>query len=137
MTAASDKLSRAIVVFSEAFNRHASHTAQVLSDLGHDVSPAHSLDDALAHLHANPVDILVIDVASAEEKRRVVDQLADLPERARPRRVAVFADEADEYVRTLRRQEANPRVHVFLKPLHLHGLLSVLRSIDDRHLATA
>ncbi|MCS7032772.1 MAG: hypothetical protein NZ561_02125 [Phycisphaerae bacterium] len=138
MTSAPDSLAlRAIVVVSENSNPDTQPTSRLLRDLGHEVSSACSPDEAVQQLQAARADLLVVDLPTAEQKRRLFERLASLPREYRPRRVAVFTDEVDDYARTLHSQQDNPRVHVFLKPLHVHGLLSVLRSIEGRQLATA
>jgi hypothetical protein len=60
-----------------------------------------------------------------------VNQLADLPAELRPRELAIFSDVADDTLRGLRARIKPSKVHIFLKPLHMHGLLSVLRQLRE------
>lgn len=88
-------------------------------------------------MQGSPVDLLVIDLPTVDLKRRMFERLAALPRASKPSHVAVFSEEPDDYTRSLHRQHDNARVHVFMKPLHLHGLLTILRNIEGRKLATA
>lgn len=128
---------RAVVVFPENLSSSTQPTCRLLGDLGHSVAGAASPDEAMQLLSESRADLLVVDLPTSEQKRRLFERLAALPNESRPRRVAVFADEVDDYARTLHSQQDNPRVHVFLKPLHVHGLLNVLRSIEPRQMAVA
>jgi len=137
MTATAHQTLRAIVVVNDTINTSTQPTCRLLSDLGHDVVGTASPDEVINLLQESGADLLVVDLPTVDQKRRLFERLAALPRELKPRRVAVFADEADEYTKTLHRQHDNARVHVFIKPLHVHGLLNVLRSIEGRNLATA
>lgn len=134
MAAATETTSlRAIVVLPESVEVEKHPGVRLLRELGHHVSPASSPDDAIGLLQSAHTDLLVVDLPDDAERRQVFDTLSTLPARQRPRQAAVFSDGLDEYVRQLRVSSADrPKVHVFLKPLHLHGLLNVLRSIQSR-----
>lgn len=133
MTTAPEHLAqRSIVVVSDCSRIENQPTYKLLTDLGHEVVPATSPDDAVNLLSAGIVDLLVVDLPGADDKRRLFERLDALPAQAKPRRVAVFSEEVDDYARTAHRAQTSPRVHVFLKPLHVHGLLNVLRSIEGR-----
>jgi hypothetical protein len=104
---------------------------RLLSDMGHKVASAESTDDAMAMLRSRgPTDLMVVDASGLPDATRLAAQLMDLPPGARPRQVAIFSDRADDALRALRRRASPPNVHVFLKPLHLHGLLGVLRNLE-------
>jgi hypothetical protein len=65
--------------------------------------------------------------------RDLCESLCELPESTRPDQVAVFTDSIDGQLRDWRRRVSPSQVHVFLKPLHMHGLLGVLRQMEQRH----
>jgi CheY-like chemotaxis protein len=137
MTTAPEHLAqRSIVVVSDCGRIENQPTYKLLTDLGHEVVPATSPDDAMNVLSASVVDLLVVDLPGVDDKRRLFERLDALPATSKPRRVAVFSEEVDDYARTVQRQQGGPRVHVFLKPLHVHGLLNVLRSIEGRGMIT-
>jgi hypothetical protein len=64
------------------------------------------------------------------------ESLMELPESKRPAQVAVYSDSIDGPLREWRRK-APTHVHVFLKPLHVHGLLNVLRQMERQTRAIA
>jgi DNA-binding response OmpR family regulator len=128
---------RAVVVTNETTIDASQPTCRLLSELGHDVAGAASPDEAMNILQDAGADLLVIDLSTLDQKRRMFERLAALPREFKPTRVALFSDEADDFTRSLHRDHDNSRVHVFIKPLHLHGLLNVLRHIEGRNLATA
>ncbi len=74
-------------------------------------------------------DLVVIDALPGNEKRRLLTEIGGLPVEKRPRQIVIFSDRIDDYLSDLRRQLA-PVVHVMLKPLHLHGLLNLVKSIE-------
>jgi len=126
---------RAVVVSEEDTEEPTHSACRLLSGLGHEVNGVSSLDEAMKLLSGPAADLLVIDLPTADQKRRLFEQLAALPTESTPRRVAVFSDGADEFTHSLSHQPVKSRVQVFIKPLHLHGLLNVLRNIDGRNLA--
>jgi len=81
-------------------------------------------------LLADPVDLLVIDITNAKDNQQLVHQLADLPMASRPHELAIFSDHADEFLTGLRKKVGGTHVHVLLKPLHVHGLLKILRQLE-------
>jgi hypothetical protein len=101
---------------------------RLLSQLGHAVA-AMSLDEAFEMLGQDSADLLILDVSGGHDREQFVDRLSDLPLTHQPRQVAVFTDQMDDYLRSLRRK-GSKRLHVFLKPLHMHGLLGVLRHLE-------
>jgi hypothetical protein len=82
-------------------------------------------------LESDYTDLLVVDVSN-RNNRALLDTLEEIPESMRPAEVAVFSDTGDVSLRDLRRKVAPSHVHVFLKPLHMHGLLGVLRQLERR-----
>lgn len=120
---------RVVVVAAESAT--AAHRAsQLLDDLGHEVIEAHSPDHALDLLQEAQADLLVVDLSNSAENRRFVEGLSLLSSITRPRQLAIFADTLDEDLRNLRTRMRPCHVHVFLKPLHMHGLLGVVRQLD-------
>ena len=81
-------------------------------------------------LKASPSDLLVVDVSNSLENKSLVQQLNDLPRASRPRQIAIFSDKFDESLSAVRKRLHPSHVHVFLKPLHMHGLLGLLRHMD-------
>lgn len=133
MTTASEKLAlRAIVVLSEAANVDNQPTLRLLRELGHEVSSAFSTEQAIHLLQSAGADLMVVDLPSSGRTRQFLDALSNVAPEQRPRHIAVFSDALDEYVRHFSRIPGDSRVHVFLKPLHVHGLLSVLRTAEGR-----
>jgi len=74
---------------------------------------------------------LVVDISDSAN-RELFDALSEMPASKRPNQVAVFSDSIDVQLREWRRKVAPCHVHVFLKPLHMHGLLNVLRQMERR-----
>jgi len=105
-------------------------TRRLLGGLGHNVSRARSPEQARQMLLAEAVDLLVVDITNAKENQQLIHQLADLPMESRPHELAIFSDHADEFLSGLRKKVGGTHVHVLLKPLHMHGLLKVLRQLE-------
>ncbi len=112
-------------------------TRRLLGGLGHDVSRAMTPDHALELLGADHTDLLVIDITNDNSNRELVDSLAELPESKRPDQVAIFTDSIDTQLRDLRKTVSPSHVHVYLKPLHVHGLLNMLRTMEKQSEARA
>jgi len=81
-------------------------------------------------LATEAVDLLVVDITNGKENRLLVNRLAELPAESRPHELAIFSDHADDSLTGLRKKIAGTHVHVLLKPLHMHGLLKVLRQLE-------
>ena len=115
-------------------------THRLLADLGHDITSTSTLGEALRLMQdeQEAADLLIIeephkaDPAIREEELR---QIRSLPASQQPREVAIFSDRPKEYHSS--RQSGSPRVHVLVKPLHMHGLLQVIRQMDARLSNTA
>jgi hypothetical protein len=108
-------------------------THRLLADLGHDVTSILSLDDAVRAMHEDPVDLLVIEEparADAALRERCLQQIRSLPLDKQPLEVAIFSDRPAPPDAS--RHHGTPRVHVLLKPLHVHGLLHVIRHLRSR-----
>jgi len=102
----------------------------LLHHMGHDVASV-SPDEALTVLRNDEADLVVIDIAGLQDREEFVDRLSELlASRRQHRHVAVFANEIDDNLTSLRGR-TSPKLHLFLRPLHLHGLLNVLKSIDS------
>ena len=83
-------------------------------------------------LNSDHTDLLVVDITGGAN-RDLFESLCELSEGKRPDQVAVFTDSIDSQLRDWRRRVSPSHVHVFLKPLHMHGLLGVLRQMEQRH----
>jgi len=105
-------------------------TRRLLGGLGHNVTRARSPEQAMQILADEAVDLLVVDITNGKENRLLVNRLADLPVASRPHELAIFSDHADDSLTGLRQKISGTHVHVLLKPLHMHGLLKVLRQLE-------
>lgn len=81
-------------------------------------------------LQDEPADLVVVDADRAGQ-REFVSRLSSLPADQQPRQLAIFSDTLDDSLATLSHKLSPARVHVLLKPLHMHGLLGVLRHIEQ------
>jgi hypothetical protein len=119
---------KAVIVGSE-IGSAAKRVGKLLDDVGMDVAQA-SAENAIGILLEEPVDLLVLDVRNSPANRQFVERLIELPGSARPRQLAIFSDLLDDQLRALRGRMRPTKVHVFLTPLHMHGLLGVLRQLE-------
>lgn len=134
MTAQLRSALRAVVLPSPEAHPHDTPTRRLLGELGHDVARAISPDHALQLMNSDHTDLLVVDITSGKN-RDLIDVLCEMPADKRPDQVAVFSDSIDSQLRELRRGVGASHVHIFLKPLHMHGLLNVLRQMERDHTA--
>lgn len=133
MTTATDSQAlRALVVLADSANAEKQPSCRLLRELGHELRTARTADELTALLEREPADLLVIDLPTDADRRSAIDRLSTLPVDRRPAEVVAFADGLDEYVRNLQRSPDRPKMHVFIKPLHVHGLLSVIRSAEGK-----
>jgi CheY-like chemotaxis protein len=121
---------RAVILPADRNPTGESITGRLLTDLGHSPMPAASPAHALSLLREEPTDLLIVDVTNSSENSSFVQKLVDLPLADRPRQISVFSDVMSDSLRTLSKQFDPAHVHILLKPLHVHGLLQVLRQID-------
>ena len=108
-------------------------THRLLADLGHEVTSKSTLEEALRLMREDPIDLLILEEppkSPASVREQALQQIRALPMAQRPREVAIFSDRPGEPDQS--RQTGTPRVHVLLKPLHMHGLLQILRHLDAR-----
>jgi len=105
-------------------------TERLLRDMGHDVCSTTSSDQALRWLRDQPSDLLVVD-GDPSDYPGTTDLLDALSPQDVPRQIAIFSSRLDDATRHLRHRISPDRVHVFLKPLHLHGLLGVLKHLEE------
>jgi CheY-like chemotaxis protein len=130
MTAQEQSTLRAILLHHHAGESYSLPAYRLLSDLGHDVTSTDSADQVFEMLRHDRTDLLVVD-ADKPEQRAVVDRLSDLPPEQQPREVAIFSDALHEALSSLSYKLSAARVHVLLKPLHMHRLLGVLRHLEN------
>jgi CheY-like chemotaxis protein len=128
MTAQVRAALRAVVLPSSDAQSYDTPTRRLLGELGHDVTRAESPNHALELINSDHTDLLVVDITN-DSNREMLDSLMEMPESKRPAQMAVFSDSIDKQLREWRKL-APSHVHVFLKPLHMHGLLSVLRQME-------
>jgi DNA-binding NtrC family response regulator len=120
---------RSVILPSE--NATAAHTAgQLLNEYGHQVVPAQSPRHALELLGEEHTDLLIVDLSDSARNGDFLARLAELPITARPDQLAIFTDGGDENFGSLRSQIKPSKLQVFLKPLHMHGLLGILRRME-------
>ena len=108
-------------------------THRLLADLGHEVTSTNTLEDALRIMREDPTDLLILEEPPKSEagfREEELRQIRSLPLEQQPREVAIFSDRPGVLDRV--RQLGSPRVHVLLKPLHMHGLLQVIRHLHAR-----
>ena len=133
MTAQEQSTLKTLIFHNEAADSLELPAYRLLNDFGHDVSATDSADEAVELLRNDRADLVVVD-ADRPGQRRFVSRLSDLPPDQQPRQLAIFSDVLDESLSTLvHKLSPGPgpgRVHVLLKPLHMHGLLGVLRAIE-------
>ncbi|MGD0460972.1 MAG: hypothetical protein ABSB74_00645 [Tepidisphaeraceae bacterium] len=134
MTAQLRSAFRAVILPSSDAYRQDTPTRRLLGELGHDVARAASPEHALELINSDHTDLLVVDITQSAN-RELFESLCELPESKRPDQVAVFTDSIDTQLREWRRRVAPSQVHVFLKPLHMHGLLGVLRRMEQQQRA--
>jgi two-component SAPR family response regulator len=106
---------------------------RLLDELGHEVAPANSPRHAMDLLEKEQADLLIVDVSGSAVNREFLSLVAEMPEGIRPRQLAIFSDSLDESLRGLRTRIKPSKLHIYLKPLHMHGLLTVLRRLDQQN----
>lgn len=121
---------RAVVLPAPDASPQDTPTRRLLGELGHDVARAETPDQAIDLLNADHTDLLVIDVTNENSNTALMDSLRDLPETKRPTQVAIYTDAISLRLRDFRRSYSPSQVHIFLRPLHMHGLLGVLRNLE-------
>jgi len=122
---------RAVILPSPEAHPHDTPTRRLLGELGLEVARAVTPDHALELLGSEHTDLLVVDLTNNNANRLLIDSWQNLPANKRPVQVAIFTDASDARLREFRREAAPSNVHVFLKPLHMHGLLNVLRRMEN------
>jgi hypothetical protein len=108
-------------------------THRLLADLGHEITSTSTLDEALRLMQEETTDLLILEEppkAEAALREEELRQIHSLPPSQQPREVAIFSDRPKDYRST--RHSGAPRIHVLVKPLHMHGLLQVIRQLETR-----
>jgi response regulator RpfG family c-di-GMP phosphodiesterase len=121
---------RAVVLPAPETRLQDTPTRRLLGELGHDVARAETPDHAIELLSSDHTDLLVVDVTNENQNTQLIDSLASLPDDKRPVQVAIYTDAISTRLRDFRRNYAHSHVHIFLRPLHMHGLLGVLRHME-------
>jgi DNA-binding NtrC family response regulator len=133
MTAQDQLTLKTIILHGQSVDAGGLPEYRLLNELGHDVSVTPSAQRAVQWLQSDRADLVVVDSDRAGQTD-FVSRLASLPADQQPRQIAIFSDAMDESLTHLAERVQRSRVHVLLKPLHMHGLLKVLRSIEgDRN----
>ena len=112
-------------------------THRLLADLGHEVTSMSTLDEALRVMREDSVDLLILEEPSKAEagfRENELQRIRALPASQQPREVAIFSDRPSDRsnLKDMGRQSSSPRVHILLKPLHMHGLLHLVRNLEHR-----
>ncbi|HVT90265.1 MAG TPA: hypothetical protein VHD56_15545 [Tepidisphaeraceae bacterium] len=131
MTAQEQLTVKTLILHNAAAEATALPEYRLLNELGHPVTSSGSADQAMLRLREGHADLVIID-ADRTSQREFVQRLSDLPADQQPRQVAIFSEAMDERLNDLVHGLQRSKVHVLLKPLHLHGLLNILRSIESK-----
>jgi DNA-binding response OmpR family regulator len=131
MTAQEQSTLRALLVHTEVADADSHSAYRLLNQLGHDVHSAATADEAVEMLQNDRADLVIVD-SDDSGRRDFVTRLMSLPTDQQPLQIAIFSDALDEALAGLTRQLQRSRVHVLLKPLHMHGLLGMLRAIESK-----
>jgi hypothetical protein len=132
MTANEQLTLKTVILHDHPLDSYELPTYRLLNGLGHDVSSTKSPDDAVEMLRGDVTDLLIID-SKKSEQRDFVSRLSDLPADQQPRQVAIISDSVDDSLSALvHKLDRAASVHVLLKPLHMHGLLKMLRNIEAK-----
>lgn len=105
--------------------------SKLLRDRGHRVDISDSVAELSRLSKDVPLDLLVVDSTLSGTEATYLEDLAAVHWTTPPREVAVLSDSENLSVRDLRARLRRSAVHLFLKPLHLHGLLRVLRKAEE------
>jgi CheY-like chemotaxis protein len=127
MTAPTQTTLRTLVLQTSRLDT--SPAGKLLADLGHSVTSSTSSVDALRQLQSDGADLLVIDIGKADETPMIVQRLNELDPPHRPKAIAVLIDRTQPIDSTIANRP-DVRVNVFLKPLHLHGLLRLVKRLE-------
>jgi CheY-like chemotaxis protein len=103
----------------------------LLNGLGHEVAATSSAGQAVEMLQSDRADLVIID-SDRVSQTDFMAHLTGLPADQQPERVAIFTDSMDESMEKLTQQLPDARVQVLLKPMHMHGLLRILRNIEGK-----
>ena len=96
---------------------------KLLTDRGDQLSTATSIESALDSLtRGQRADLLLLD--SPADREALLARVAALPAPRQPRRVVAFSDESTP--------TAASTTQVLIKPLHVHGLLKVLKQLEAK-----
>ena len=131
MTAHDPLTLKTIILHGQSTDASALPEFHLLNQLGHEIATTGSASEAVELLQHDRADLVVIDADTAGQ-HDFVARLTGIPADQQPKQVAIFSDGADESLKSLVCKVQRSRVHVFLKPLHMHGLLNVLRKLDGR-----
>lgn len=104
---------------------------QLLNDLGHDVAGSSSQQKTIDMLEHGCTDLLVVD-ADQLDQDNVVAAVSQLPAERQPKDLAIFSDATTNAAKNLSGR-LRSRVHYLMKPLHMHGLLQMLRQIEAKN----
>ena len=123
------RMLRAVILNTVDDAKEQAVTRDLLTQLDVQVVGAETLEDALRLSVDSSTDLLLIDVQDTADDAHLLDRLALLAPANRPRNVAFMSDHLDDNLLGLRRRISQTKVHLFVKPLHMHGLLSVLKKM--------
>lgn len=134
-TAAADRLH--VVVLADTDQPSAGKTThKFLHELGLDVTVSDTTPAALLTSGQRHTDLLLLDLAGPAAQRQAIEDVIAMPLAERPKHVAIMSEQINDELIALRREMNTTKLHLFVKPLHLHGLLGVVRKLEA-HLARA
>jgi CheY-like chemotaxis protein len=137
MTAQDQLTLKTIILHGQSVDAGGLPEYRLLNELGHDVTITPSAQQAVQFLQSDRADLVVVD-SDRLGQNDFISRLAALPADQQPRQIAIFSDAIDQSLSAIAGKVQRSRVHMLLRPLHMHGLLKVLRSIEDeRHLSSA
>lgn len=131
MTAQDQLTLKTIILHGHSTDASALPEFQLLNQLGHDISTTESPEQAMQLLQGDRADLVVVDSDRAGQQD-FVTRLGNIPADQQPKQIAIFSDAMDDALASLTRRVQRSRVTVLLKPLHMHGLLGVLRTIEGK-----
>jgi response regulator of citrate/malate metabolism len=132
MTANDQLTLKTIILHNQPGDSFSIPTYRLLNDLGHDVATSMTSDQVMEMLQHDGADLVVVD-ADRSEQREFVSRLNDIPDDHQPKQVAIISDAVDDSLTALvHKLHHAASVHELLKPLHMHGLLKMLRNIEAK-----
>lgn len=126
---------RQVVIHNPTHESGVRVATEMLSTQGCQIAWANSVSEAIEKAALQPTELLVLSIPDTAEQRQALSRLSTLPAPQRPREVAILSDEINDDTIQLRRSVAGSKVHLFVRPIHVHGLLSLIKRLERNQLA--